>query len=144
MFQLDLAFGKKYEREAVRILQQTGEGQLEWAPEGAFKPWDFKWNDVPYEVKSDRYGYTRHSMFIEYECSGKDSGIMTTEAKDWFYFMESPNKKDFYAFRIPVERIRAAISKPNVRTVSGGDGGRVRGYIVPRSEFEDCFISSCL
>jgi hypothetical protein len=127
----DLAFGKHWEGIAISTI---GEGVVS-VPEGNFKPYDFEANNLKYEVKADRlaHKYGCRTMFIEYECNGRPSGITSTEADFWCYFMVKPVGFDFYV--IPVSVLRAEI--PNaLRMVSGGDGMRSKGYIMSVSKFE--------
>jgi hypothetical protein len=83
-----------------------------------------------YESKADRlaYKYNYKTMFIEYECNGVGSGISTTQADYWFYFMVKPGG-DYIVYEIPIAKLREACN--GCRQVSGGDGGRAKGYIVP-------------
>lgn len=129
-FKNDLLFGKKYEALAASDYLPEDETLVETSPDGLFKGWDFRTNKFKYEVKADRlaYKYGGKTMFIEYECSGKPSGISTTEADYWFYFMVNPDGTNKH-FRFSVEELRekckGCVSK------AGGDGWRSRGYIVP-------------
>ena len=124
-FTQDLAFGKTWEAIAMNLV---GGGTP--APEGRFKPYDFTSNGVKYEVKADRlaYKYGGNTMFVEYECSGQPSGISSTEADVWMYFMVKPDGS-YKCFCVPVEDLKewckGCVSK------SGGDGYRAKGYIVP-------------
>ena len=131
-FNKDLEFGKKWEEVAKAFVSQT-ETLLDSAPNCEFKPWDFRSSVASYEVKSDRlaYKYGCKTMFIEFECSGKPSGIQATEADFWMYFMVKPSG-EYVAYRIPVPELK----KMCVGCVSkaGGDGYRSRGYIVPVDE----------
>lgn len=127
VFASDLAFGKYWEERAIELAG----GAKERAPEGAFKPWDFIGNDdLKYEVKSDRlaHRFGMKTMYIEYECSGKPSGIETTEADYWYYCMVNPNQHAC-VYKMPVSVVKELCKNP-LRTVSGGDGGRSRGHIV--------------
>lgn len=125
-FRADLTFGKTWEEVASRIVG----GAVEKAPEGKFKPYDFISNGLKYEVKADRlaYKYGGNTMFIEFECSGKPSGISTTEADFWFYFMVHPSGS-WKAWCIPVAELKQMCVGCIVK--KGGDGWRSRGYIVP-------------
>jgi len=131
-FNKDLAFGKKWEAVAEAYIHES-EMVVEHAPEGQFKPWDFRSTLGSYEVKSDRlaYKYGCKTMFIEYECSGNPSGIQSTEADFWMYYMVKPSG-EYVAYRIPVpelkEMCKGCVSK------AGGDNYRSRGYIVPVNE----------
>lgn len=127
-FRKDLAFGVKYQEIAKTKLPE-GEVVVE-CPEGNFKPYDFKTNMHKYEVKSDRlaHKYGCATMFIEFECNGKDSGIASTEADFWFYFMVKPDDT-YVLYEIPITTLKDRCL--NSRIICGGDGGKVRGYIVP-------------
>lgn len=134
MFLADLKFGKSYEQLATAYIPQ-GETQIEFAPKGCFKGWDFKTEKYKYEVKSDRlaYKYGCNSMFIEFECNGKPSGITSTEADFLYYFMVRPNGSSRLV-RAPVKDLKEACVGCPVK--SGGDGWRSKGYIVPITKFE--------
>jgi len=134
-FTMDLSFGKKWELVAQGHLGPN-EVVTEVAPDGNFKDWDFKTNEACYEVKSDRLAYKWgwKTMFIEYECSGKPSGVTTTKADFWYYFMVG--RKEVQAWKIPIAKLKEAIPR-YMRKVNGGDGGRSRGYILDVTEFVD-------
>lgn len=135
-FQNDLSFGKRYEQLASTMVSNF----KEFAPNGLFKGWDFCSDTSKYEVKADRlaYKYGCRTMFIEYECSGKPSGISTTEADYWFYFMVLPDGSS-RRFLIPTSMLKKACN--GCITKVGGDGWRSKGYIVPTDAFE-AFASS--
>jgi hypothetical protein len=84
-FLKDLKFGSVWEHKAQELVG----GNIEPAPSGKFKPFDFISNGTKYEVKADRlaYKYGCKTMFIEFECNGVPSGISTTEAEYIVYFM---------------------------------------------------------
>lgn len=136
-FVKDLEFGKKWEDYIIQHLLPEDEVFVEKAPNKAFKDWDFKTNVHAYEVKSDRlaHKYKYGSMFIEFECGGKPSGIMATKADYIFYCMISPEESLHCCYEIPLAKIMEAI--PNAtRTVKGGDGWRSKGYIMDSKLFE--------
>jgi len=105
-------------------------GGGEPAPSGRFKPYDFTFNGVRYEVKADRlaYKYGGNTMFVEYECNGLPSGISTTEADVWMYFMVKPDGS-YTCYSVPVADLKQWCVGCVVK--KGGDGYRARGYIVP-------------
>ena len=135
MFEQDLKFGKYWETKAISMIPDD-EVLTEVAPKGAFKSWDFKTNLSKYEVKADRlaYKYGNKTMFIEYECNGKPSGISSTEADYWFYFMVKPNN-EYVCYEIPVPFLREKCKSP-LRSVSGGDGMRSCGHIISVEQFQ--------
>lgn len=124
-FTRDLSFGKMWEATAMSLV-----GGGEPAPEGRFKPYDFISNGVKYEVKADRlaYKYGGNTMFVEFECNGQPSGISTTEADVWMYFMVNPNGS-YKVYVVPLEDLKEWCKGCVVK--KGGDGYRARGYIVP-------------
>lgn len=127
-FTQDLAFGKTWEETAARLVG----GTITLPPKGCFKPYDFISDGVKYEVKADRlaYKYGGNTMFIEFECSGQPSGISTTEADVWMYFMVHPSGS-YKCYSIPVSELRKNCEGCPIK--KGGDGYRSRGYIVKTS-----------
>lgn len=127
-FRQKLAFGEKYQEIAKKYIPED-EVLLE-CPNVKEKRFDFKTDKYSYEVKSDRMGhaYGCKTMFIEYECNGKDSGINATESDYYFYFFHKPSG-DYEAYEIPVDKLKEACK--GCREMIGGDGNRVKAYIVP-------------
>ena len=130
----DLAMGEKYQRQFLDIVEHDSYEM----PKGCFKPYDIritnKSDTFTVEVKSDRYAKRTGCIVIEFECNAKPSGITTTEADYWAYFIDGT--QDY--FLIPTDRIRKAIEeKQYTRTVRGGDGMRAHLYIFPGSIFAD-------
>jgi len=132
-FTADLAFGKKYQEIAKKYVRE----EIIESPEGMFKAYDFKTATQKFEVKSDRlaYKYGCRTMFIEYECNGKPSGIGSSEADFWFYFMVKPSG-DYEVYKIPINILKDECAK-GIRMVSGGDGGRVRGHIISVEKLQE-------
>jgi hypothetical protein len=133
-FASDLLFGKVYEDEAIRLMKQQllldeANAVLE-RPVGKFSSYDFSLGGVQYEVKADRYAHRTQCMFLEYECNGRPSGVSVTTASFWMYFVVKGSA--FEVYKIPVSELT---KDKSIRSVSGGDGGRVRGYIIPLSCF---------
>jgi hypothetical protein len=131
-FQSDLALGKLYERLAIRYLKQKGETLKDY-PEGYCKQYDFLTNTSSYEVKADRMTDRTGNLYIEYECSGKPSGISTTDAEYWFYFILMP-ENGYRAYKIPTNFLKGLL--PQARTTNGGDAYRSKGYLCKESWFK--------
>lgn len=132
-FHADLAFGKRYEKIALEMLDCSGDAEL--PPEGvAFSNWDFRVGGRAYEVKSDRNTARTGNLCFEYEHTRIPSGISITKADDWLYFAVTPG--GHYAYKIPVARIREVVSEPGTRRWHC-DGGNSRFYLVPESRFEE-------
>jgi hypothetical protein len=135
-FREDLKFGEKYQKRLLEIIEWE-ESEMS---KGKFKPYDC-WivnsdkEKVYFEVKADRKTQSTGNIAIEFECSGEPSGITTTQADYWAYFIHGT--KDY--FLIPTDELRARIAaKKYTKEVNGGDGWRSRMYLFPGSEFE-CF-----
>ena len=128
-FNADLKFGQKYEKILIDLIPHDSYVLTC----GYCKEYDFKLIidnvEVKYEVKADRRSINTGNMVIEYECSGKASGIATTEAKYYAYFVVRPlDQWDLYI--IPTDDLKTMINNREFkRTIKGGDGMRSRMYI---------------
>jgi hypothetical protein len=130
----DLEMGEKYQKVLLDILAYD---TYEMA-QGNFKPYDLKImhnsDTITFEVKADRQTNRTGNMVIEFECSNKPSGITTTEADYWAYFVDGTQTY----FLIPTDYIRDAIKENKYsRKVKGGDGWRANMFLFPVSAFED-------
>ena len=128
-FRQKLKFGEKYQEIAKRYIPED-EKILEVA-QGMQKEYDFRTDKFAYEVKSDRMGYAYgcQTMFIEYECNGKASGINATKSDYYFYFFHKPDDS-YVAYEIPIENLKKACMGCR-EILKAGDGGRVKAYVVP-------------
>jgi len=130
----DLKFGNSYEKKALEYLKYSN---VEFS-KGCFKPYDFIIDGkTKYEVKSDRLGYKTGNLAIEYSCNDKPSGISTTEADYWMYFIISNNKIDCY--KIPVTDLYNLIK--DCRKVKGGDGYKSKMVLLPISKCQKYLLS---
>jgi len=86
------------------------------------------------EVKSERDKWIKSgNHFCEYSSRGKDSGILTTNAKYWsvnFY------KKNRLFFNITLETLslKDIIKKNKFKKMPGGDSNTSWGYLIPIAE----------
>ncbi len=97
--------------------------------------------ECKYEVKTDVYckpHYDTGNMFIEFECRGKKSGVMVTEAK-WFVMYYKYLNEIWY---IKTEDLLNLINNNNFRIsqFSGDSGSNTKGYLIPRNSFKEKFI----
>jgi hypothetical protein len=135
-FHDDLQFATVYERRVLDIVEHT---RAEFAPKGC-KEYDLRTqlNDDPevsFEVKADRYAARTGMFVIEYMCRGRPSGISTSTADFWVYFIDGTNKY----MMIPTERLRADIAaKKYYRQLTGGDGGASHMYLLNMDDYTDC------
>ena len=103
-FRYDLHLGKSYESEIMKIL--TSE------------------NDIKIEVKRDGFVSTTQNLAIEYKCRGKFSGLSTSEA-DWYaFFLGGDEYKDEVIVLIKTDRLKKIVKKvytKNKKKIMGGD-----------------------
>lgn len=140
-FTTDLEFGEKYEIELLKYLDYEKFKK----PKGNFKPYDIKiYKDgkkIKYEVKADKLTYKTGNIAIEYQCNNKLSGIATTKAKYWAYFIIKDDES-YDLFIIPKSVIEKSIeNKEYKRIVSGGDGYRARLYLFDMDLFKNYSIN---
>ena len=107
-FDLDLAYGKIREQRVADML-----------------------TDKKVEVKSERDMWVRTgNIAIEYESYGKPSGIAATEADYWFHNL-CIGDETFATLVFDVPSLKRIIDNlDEKRTVSGGDNGAARMYLL--------------
>lgn len=93
-----------------------------------------------YEIKTDVYckpDKDTGNMFIEFECRGKDSGVMASKA-EWFVTYYPFLKQAWY---ISMEDLRNLIYYNNFRktSFSGDIGSNTKGYLIPRNDYKHLF-----
>jgi|OM-RGC.v1.029334484 hypothetical protein len=91
MFNNDLQYGQKYEEKAIQYFINNGYELKEYIPNKKVLEYDFiisKDNkDYKIEVKCDRLASKTGNIAIEYECSNKPSGISTSQADYYIYYI---------------------------------------------------------
>ena len=123
-FLTDLSFGQSYEKKAATYFKYRN---IDFA-KGRCKGYDFILDGfIKIEVKSDRMAHKTGNLAIEYKCNNKPSGISTTEAVKYVYFVKYPSHDDCYI--IPVDELKK-ICKKKGRSVRGGDGWRSKMWLV--------------
>ena len=137
-FKHDLILGQFYEKEALNYIKY----EKFKLSEGKFKPYDIKvWYNgkkTRYEIKSDRLGYKTGNVAIEYKCNNIDSGINSTRAKYYIYFIIKKNCYD--AYKIKTKVLKKLVE--NCRKVKGGDGCRSHMYLLKLNLLEEYLIAS--
>jgi hypothetical protein len=132
-FTNDLSFGNQYEKKYA-----TYKGFKNYIiKEGKFKPYDIRDLDtnIKYEVKTDRYTHRTGNMCIEFMCNNQPSGISTTEAEWYAYWVYQPDGKD-ELYEIPVAELKDMIKqKKYLREQNGGDGFRSKFYLIKKELF---------
>lgn len=129
-FGTDLAFGKEYEKKLLDYIEHD---TAEFSPVGC-KGWDVEltYQGVPvkYEVKCDRMACRTGNVAIEIACSGKPSGISSTEANFYAYFIVFPTMSPTL-YLIPTDALKELIVDKKYRRVKGGDGFRSEMVLIP-------------
>lgn len=135
-FQNQLSQGHKYEKEALNYLDYDRyEHDTKYRKE--YDLIIYK-NDVmiKIEVKSDRQASRTGNLAIEYECNRKPSGISSTEADYWIYFIVHPDRDECY--KIPIHDLRELVK--DCYKVSGGDGMRSKMYLLNKNKIQNYLI----
>ena len=103
--------------------------------QGNFKAYDAVLDDVKYEFKAEKLIKKYGNICIEYACSGKPSGITTTEA-DVYLIMSIVDDSIEECWKIPVQIIREKIaSKMYHRDTRGGAGHAAQMYLFRKDVF---------
>lgn len=135
-FEACLRAGEYYQTHYLNELDLT-----DWNVEiasGYAPDWDLRLthktagNSWAYEVKSDTVAARTGNLAIEFECSGRPSGIAATKADYWIHYIPTTNTY----YRLKVETLKKIIKRVDPWTTYGGDGGRARMYLLPISHLE--------
>lgn len=136
MFASDLRFGHKYENIFINDYLKNPDDIIR--PSGFFSPYDMMVSGKTYEVKSDRMAYKTGNMVIEASCNGKASGIATTEADFWAYFVVI-SEEEYDLYLIPTKYIKDLIEIKHFNLTKGGDDGRAEMYLLSIKTFFKSF-----
>ena len=141
MFQKDLVFGKKYESELLNHISYDS-FQIS---EGLFKDYDVKIVKdglaISYECKADRWTHRTGNICIEFMCSNKPSGISTSKADYYAYFIVKGDKYELLICK--TEDIRQLIKdKLYTRIHRGGDNKNSEFFLFNKNIF--CSQIKCL
>jgi hypothetical protein len=138
-FKEDLNFGEKYQKELIKVLKPKNYE----ISKGLFKDYDIIINDtitIYYEVKADRIAYKTNNICIEYRCNNKNSGLSTTKADYYAYFIINPNE-DYELYIIPVvDLVQMVKEKKYKKNMNGGDGKKSSFYIFSKELFKEYII----
>ncbi len=107
-FRFDLAIGQTYETQLFELLGKR------------------------IEVKRDFKATETGNIFVEYESRGKRSGISTSEAEWWCYWLS-----DTHFVMITKEELKTLCRKylKTNRDVRGGDSNTSKGILLPLVDF---------
>jgi hypothetical protein len=139
-FKEDLEFGNKYETE---LLQYLWFDKFEIS-QGYFKEYDIKcnWGDYEYtvEVKADRMTNRTGNICVEFECSGKPSGILTTTSNYYAYF-EIINEKEYILYFLKTKILKKMIEKKKYHRIVFCDNFKNKAYLFNKNHFEKYIIN---
>ena len=97
--------------------------------------------EIKYEIKTDVFckpEYDTGNLFIEYECRGKSSGLMVTEAK-WFVTYYKHLNEIWY---IQSDVLKKVLMDNDIRKTqfSGDANSNTKGWLLPRHQYKKHFI----
>jgi hypothetical protein len=118
----DLKFGQQYELIALKYFdfieyQLNDDNRYDLLLD----------NQIKVEVKADRLSHSTRNMAIEFECFDKPSGINTSEADYYIYFVVKPNN-EYTAYKIKTEDLKKKVE--GCRIVRGGDMKASKMYLL--------------
>lgn len=138
-FKRNLTQGQLYEKKCLDYLEFDS---VEYPPSGVvFKDYDLTIikDDIKttIEVKSDRQASKTNNLCIECECSGKPSGISSTKADYWMYFIVFPTYDECY--KIPTNKLKELVK--NKQKIIGGDNRLTRLYLLNKNTLQEYLIN---
>jgi hypothetical protein len=136
-FRRDFEKGKKYEYLATEYFDYK---EIKFS-RGKCKEYDFIVDGVKVEVKSDIIASRTGNLAIEYKCRGKRSGIKTTEAEFYMYFINHDLFDEVY--KIPVKKLKKLCKKYGRKT-GGGDDNASKMYLLDKDYLKEYIITEKL
>lgn len=87
------------------------------------------------EVKADFMAYITGNIFVEFESRGKKSGIATSKAEYYAFFVLNKTEVE-YILLIEINKLKEIAGKyyKKKRIVKGGDNNTSRGVLIPINE----------
>jgi len=97
--------------------------------------------EIKYEIKTDVFCKPENdtgNLFIEYECRGKFSGILVTEAK-WFVTYYENLRQIWYIQTDVLKKLLSTNEIPKTE-FSGDTNSNTKGWLMPRYQYKKHFI----
>ena len=141
-FKEDLILGNKGEDVVINDLQRIGGSLISKNDDNRYDIiMESKGKQIKYEIKTDVFckpDYDTGNIFVEYECRGKQSGIMVTQAK-WFVTYYKHLNEIWY---IRTKDLLKLLNNDDVRMTqfAGDNGSNTKGWLFPRFNYEEHFI----
>ena len=128
-FEKDLATGKIYENQALKLIQK--DYPKAHIIDGYYKEWDIYIPElkIGVEVKSDAQYKKTGNFYVEYFCNGKPSGIATTKAKYYYIYLD-----ELYILKTDDLKQKCRKYLNTDRDKKGGDNMASKGIIIPINE----------
>jgi hypothetical protein len=137
-FKHQLARGHFYEKRSLLYLDYDDHKIIQ----GYHKEYDLEiikdGKKITIEVKSDRQASWTGNLAIEYECKDKPSGITSSTADYWIYFIVFEDYEEVY--KISLEKLRK-IAK-TCKKVIGGDNNASKMFLIPKVKLCNYLIKS--
>lgn len=94
-------------------------------------------NKSVYEVRADKYSYKTNNIVIDYEHSGYPSGILTSKAQYYAYFVSKPFK-DYDLYIIPTDKIKQEVDNKTYKmALDGNDNDQTKMYIFNKDIYSE-------
>lgn len=138
----DLKFGNQYEQELIKIYEMDNYEIMK----GKFKEYDIKQiledGKIRYwECKADRFTHRTNNICIEFESYGKPSGIITTTANYYAYFVISSDLLSYDLYTIPTKKLRHCIENNLYKKImNGGTSYKNKFYLFDKDLFEKYLV----
>jgi len=123
-FSKDLPVAKKTEQEVAELLKTLYKAEItKFCNSSKFDILaKIEEKEYSFEVKEDFMSWKTGNVALEFECRGKPSGILTSEANFYIYKIHGKNGIHFYLFK--TKTLKEMVEKKEFhRIVSGGDEG---------------------
>ncbi len=134
----DRMFAKIYENDYLLKLNNISTNNE--LMEGNVIEFDIKNEKLKYEIKACRYAIRTHNICIEFEFKGNPSGISTSTADYWIYYVVNKDEKTKiyeYYYEIPTQYIKHLIDEKRwKKKQKGGDGYKSHFYLFDDALFE--------
>lgn len=141
-FNEDITLGEDGEDVVITDLKDLGGSLLNKNKDNRYDiNVNFNGNEIKYEIKTDVFCTPENdtgNIFVEYQCRGKFSGLLVTEAK-WFVTYYKHLREIWYIQTDVLKKIIVDNKIPKVE-FSGDKGSNTKGWLVPRYQYKKHFI----
>ena len=142
-FNEDITIGEDGEDVVINDLKDLGISLINKNKDNRYdiNMMDANGNEVKYEIKTDVFCRPENdtgNIFVEYQCRGKFSGILVTQAK-WFVTYFKYLREIWY---IQTDVLKKIIVENDIQKVefSGDSGSNTKGWLLPKYQYKKHFI----